>query len=1292
MKSSKKRLSRKKNAIQQRSRDRRRFGSPLRLERLEDRQLLSVAPTFTSPDGFDVVENRTSVGAIVAVDNNDPVRPLTYSISGGDDVDKFVIVGNQLRFKTAPNYEAPTDNDGDNYYEVRVTAKTTLNDEEYQDITVAVIDVNDAPVLSGAGSFANITEDDIANQGAAVSSLIFGKVTDDDAGAIRGIAITGFDPGNGVWQYKRGSGPWQLIGTVTDTNALLLEADARVRLLPGAVSGTTASLLFRAWDQTAGTADTHITTSPNGGATAFSTATATATITVDPVNDAPTLSGASNFNGITEDQNPPAGTSVQALIAGKIADVDPAALAGIAITQTTGDHGTWQYWTNSTDGWQPVGAVSGAEALLLRSSDLLRFLPDGSDGTLASITFLAWDQSSGTAGMKANAVPGGGTTAFSVASAVSTLQVAALNDAPVLTGANALVGITEDDTTAANLGSLVSELIDGTVTDVDTAAVTGIAIYQVAGSNGAWEFSTDNGTTWTNIGTVSAAQALLLAGADRVRFKPDGTNGTTATLSFRAWDQTTGTAGDRVSIVTNGGTTAFSSATATATLAVASLNDAPVLTPGGTFSPITEDQTDAANIGNTVAELIDGKTSDADASAARGIAVYNSIAVNGKWQFSTDGANWTDFGTLSSSKALLLRDTDRVRFLPDGLNGGTSTIFYRAWDQTTGTAESTADTTDTGGTTAFSSAIAAAAIVVASVNDAPVLTGANALVGITEDDVSNANLGNSVSELIDATASDVDTAAATGIAVYQVAGSNGTWQFSTDNGATWTNIGTVSATQALLLAGADRVRFLPNGENGTTATISFRDWDQTTGTAGDRVSIVANGGTTAFSSATATATLAVASVNDAPVLTGTRSFSTITEDQTDTTNTGSLISELLDGKSSDVDASAARGIAIYSALGATGKWQFSTNGSSWTDFGTVSTARALLLRDTDRVRFLPNGENGGTATISYRAWDQTAGTAGNRIAITSVGGSSSLSVAKALSTLAIRSLNDAPVLDGSNAFAQITEDQQGTSTVAALIRAHVSDVDVGAQSGIAIYATSNGDGRWQYRLASGAWTNMPTFSANAALLLRSTDSVRFVPKGTAATTASISFRAWDQTTGAAGQLVRVATTGGTTAFSSQTATSSITVTALNDAPVLTGANAFTSIASPQANNPGNTVASLLENRFSDADPTSERGIAVTGLSTGSGGTWQYSSDYGATWINVGAVSNTSALLLRATDRLRFVPFWGRATTASISFRAWDRSGNNTTGPIRPKVSTAVNGGTSMFSAAVQTSQIRVYAT
>ena len=54
--------------------------------------------------------------------------------------------------------------------------------------------------------------------------------------------------------------------------------------------------------------------------------------------------------------------------------------------------------------------------------------------------------------------------------------------------------------------------------------------------------------------------------------------GGTATITFRAWDQTDGNANGTAGIdtTTNGGTTAYSTATDTASLTVNPVNDAPV--------------------------------------------------------------------------------------------------------------------------------------------------------------------------------------------------------------------------------------------------------------------------------------------------------------------------------------------------------------------------------------------------------------------------------------------------------------------------------------------------------------------------------------------------------------------------------------------------------------------------------------------------------------------------------------------------------------------------------------------
>ena len=165
--------------------------------------------------------------------------------------------------------------------------------------------------------------------------------------------------------------------------------------------------------------------------------------------------------------------------------------------------------------------------------------------------------------------------------------ILAPNTAPVLSGANDLTNIREDLTNAANVGTLVSALIAGQVTDADGGALTGIAVTGVVNTNGTWQYSTNGGGSWTAFGSPGAATARLLAAnaSTYVRFVPSGDyNGTVSNgITFRAWDRTSGTAGSTADVSTNGGTTAFSTATASASVTVTSVSDG----PAGTNKTVT---------------------------------------------------------------------------------------------------------------------------------------------------------------------------------------------------------------------------------------------------------------------------------------------------------------------------------------------------------------------------------------------------------------------------------------------------------------------------------------------------------------------------------------------------------------------------------------------------------------------------------------------------------------------------------------------------------------------------------
>ena len=94
-------------------------------------------------------------------------------------------------------------------------------------MTLDVSLVNDAPILSGDATFDAINEDslDIANIGKTVADLVSELITDVDFDP-KGIAITGVDNANGVWQYSTdGGNTWQALdNAASDSNAVTLGA------------------------------------------------------------------------------------------------------------------------------------------------------------------------------------------------------------------------------------------------------------------------------------------------------------------------------------------------------------------------------------------------------------------------------------------------------------------------------------------------------------------------------------------------------------------------------------------------------------------------------------------------------------------------------------------------------------------------------------------------------------------------------------------------------------------------------------------------------------------------------------------------------------------------------------------------------------------------------------------------------------------------------------------------------------------------------------------------------------
>ena len=126
---------------------------------------------------------------------------------------------------------------------------------------------------------------------------------------------------------------------------------------------------------------------------------------------------------------------------------------------------------------------------------------------------------------------------------------------------------------------------------MSTRRLQGIAVTGSDETNGTWQYSTNNGTTWLALGAVSPGSARLLesSATTKLRFVPNADFNGTATITLRAWDQTFGANGALTGTTVNGGTTAFSVATDSASLTVTAVNDAPVAVNG---SVTTDEDTD----------------------------------------------------------------------------------------------------------------------------------------------------------------------------------------------------------------------------------------------------------------------------------------------------------------------------------------------------------------------------------------------------------------------------------------------------------------------------------------------------------------------------------------------------------------------------------------------------------------------------------------------------------------------------------------------------------------------------
>jgi VCBS repeat-containing protein len=310
---------------------------------------------------------------------------------------------------------------------------------------------------------------------------------------------------------------------------------------------------------------------------------------------------------------------------------------------------------------------------------------------------------------------------------------------------------------------------------------------------------------------------------------------------------------------------------------------------------------------------------------------------------------------------------------------------------------------------------------------------------------------------------DLDDGALTGIAITATDTTNGTWSYSLD-GTTWTAVGAVSATNALLLAANARLYFKPNlNYNGTIANaITFRAWDRITGTNGGSADTTVNGNATAFSTATDTAGITINSVNDAPINTAIATAN-INEDIV-LTLTGISVNDV-DGDLAATQLTVTNGKLKVTLSGAATITNGSNDSTSLTLSGSQADINATLASLTYQGALNFNGSD--ILTIS------SADSAGvplsdvDTVAIT------------------VNSINDLPAISG-DAIGSVTEDASSPDLVASGSLT-VVDTDTNESSFIArtnvagAYGSFSIDnaGVWSYK-ASNANPAIQNLSRNRA--------------------------------------------------------------------------------------------------------------------------------------------------------------------------------------------------------------------
>jgi lipopolysaccharide export system protein LptA len=1113
---------------------------------------LSGAVTVTDPDNLNLASATVSItggtfandGDVLAATTTGTSITASYDsgnerliLSGADTLADYRSVLDSVTFNAGEN---PT-NFGSNPTRI---ISWVLNDGSGSNNlstakieTVSITNVNDAPTLASVAPSASFVE-----EGGAVTLASTLAVSDPDNLKLANatVAITGGFAGD------------VLAATAVGSITVAYNSTTETLTLSGADTLANYKQVLDSVTFNAGENPTNFGSNPtrtvvwtvNDGGTSFSTGTATSTITVTNVNDAPTLALGTTVASWTEDP----GTPTSLAPAATVTDADNVNLASATVQITGGTFaGDGDVLAASATGNITVSYDTTSETLLLTGSDTLAHYQT----VLNSITFNAGENPTDYGSHAARTLTwtlNDGSTSFSLSAAqITTVNITNVNDAPTLSNVDASLTVSPAAVTTISPTLSVSDPDNLTLANA-TVSITGGTF---VGDGDLLAAANTTGTSIT-VAYNSTTETLTLTGADTladyqqvldsITFSstaPDPTNSGSNPTRTLTW------------VVNDGGTSFNTSAVQTTTITI---QNGPAINPPAnanyteengsvTLAPalaVTDTNGSTTLVSATVA--LTGGTFVGDQDELGIDGSLSGTIVNGVGT----GATTITFGYDTSSETLTLTGSDTLADYQSALDHVTFLAHENPTNFGSDPTRTVVWTVNDGGTS-FATGTATSTINITNVNDAPTLAIGTTVASWTEEQPATG-----LAPAVTATDADNQKLAS---ATVQITG--GTFAGDADVlAASPTGNITVSydtTSETLLLTGSDT---LANYET-VLDSITFIAGENPTNFGSDpsrTLTWTLNDGSTSFSlSAAQTTTVNITNVNDAPTLTSvaatvgfslgqtvTLSPATSVSDPDNLTLTRAIVSVTAGSFASDGDVLA----VDTNGTNITASYDAGTETLTLTGSDTLADYQTVL----DRVTFTsgPDPSNSGSNPTRTLTWVVNDG-----------GASSNLSDA-ATTTISVH-VGPGIFVPAS---ADYTEEGPATALSPATTLNDTNNTTLLSSATVALTDASISNGHFIQFNVQGAVTgdvlSADTTSTNiVANYDSSTETLTLTGVDSQAhyqqVLDSITFTSGENPTNYGSDPTRTVTwtiNDGSSSFSSGTATSTINVTRINDAPTM----------------------------------------------------------------------------------------------------------------------------------------------